>query len=55
MFTSNFRMHQPYQGEAKCPEGARYKTQVAAQRTKEIEALQRLTGWSSSEIAQRIR
>ena len=55
LFTSNFRMHQPYQGDATCPEGTRYKAQVAAQRTKEIEALQRLTGWSSSEIAHRIR
>jgi hypothetical protein len=54
-FLSNFRVHEPFQGEATCPQASRYKAQVAEQRTKEIEALQRLTGWSTSEIAQRSR
>jgi hypothetical protein len=54
-YESRFTVHESFQGEATCPEAARYKTRVAEQRTKEIDALQRLTGWSSDEIAQRSR
>ena len=38
---------------ARRPEAERYRTQVAERITKEVEALQGLTGWSASEIAQR--
>jgi hypothetical protein len=54
-YSSRFTVHEPFQGDTTCPQAADYKTQVAAQRTKEIDALQRLTGWSTSEIAQRSR
>jgi hypothetical protein len=54
-YLSSFTLHEPFQGEATCPQASEYKTRVAEQRTKEIDALQRLTGWSTSEIAQRSR
>jgi len=50
---SNFRIHKPYQGEATCRAAARYKTDVAAQYTREVDTLRRLTGWSLSEIKRR--
>jgi hypothetical protein len=55
LMLSNFRVHEPFQGTASCPQASEYQAQVAEQRTKEIEGLQRLTGWSTSEIAQRSR
>jgi hypothetical protein len=55
VFLSSFKVHEPFQGEAMCPEASRYKEQVAVQRTKEMDTVQRLTGWSADEIAQRSR
>jgi hypothetical protein len=54
-YVSSFKVHQPFQGDAICPKAADYKAQVAEQRTKEIDTLQRLTGWSTSEIDRRGR
>jgi hypothetical protein len=53
LLSSSFRVHQPFEGKATCPAAADYRAQVTARLTKEIAALQGLTGWSSSEIARR--
>jgi hypothetical protein len=55
LFLSSFTVHRPFEGQATCPQASVYKAQVAEQRTREIDTVQRLTGWSTSEIAQRSR
>jgi hypothetical protein len=47
---SKFVVHEPFTGEASCPEADHYKVQVAEQRAKEIQTVKRLTGWSNDEI-----
>jgi hypothetical protein len=52
-FVSSFRVHQPFEGTATCPAAADYQARVAQRRTKEVAALQDITGWSAGEIARR--
>ena len=52
-FTSQFAIRHPYEGEATCPEGERYRVQLKARQQRELANLARLTGWSSGDILEK--
>jgi hypothetical protein len=51
--SGEFRINHPYEGDTACPEGARYRAQVAARRVREIANVRRVTGWSRTTIEQK--
>ena len=53
-FQARYVQRPPYTGECNCPEGAQYRKSLAARHEEQTAALVELTGWSSSEVRQRM-
>src|SRR5687767_409779 len=53
-FQGRYVLRHPWKGEVDCPEGGRYREELAARRARQRASLVELTGWSEARVRERM-